>query len=114
VTAATISIYQSFLSDDRRKTFFHGHSFTANPLTCAVARASLRLIHSAGSLRRVAGLEKLFLARSTALRQIPNVGDVRVLGGVMAVELVSDGGYLDTIGRNWQPSFWSAAFYSGR
>ena len=43
VTAATNAVYDAFLSDDRTKTFFHGHSFTANPLACAVALASLDL-----------------------------------------------------------------------
>ena len=45
VTAATEPVYDAFLSDDRTKTFFHGHSFTANPLACAVAIASLDLFH---------------------------------------------------------------------
>ena len=40
-TVTTESVYEAFLSDDRTKTFFHGHSFTANPLACAVAIASL-------------------------------------------------------------------------
>src|SRR5262249_32131317 len=37
VTAVTENIYEAFLDDDRAKTFFHGHSYTANPLACAVA-----------------------------------------------------------------------------
>ena len=40
-TVATEPVYDAFLSDDRTRTFFHGHSFTANPLACAVAIASL-------------------------------------------------------------------------
>ena len=42
-TCTTEAIYDAFLSDDRSRTFFHGHSFTANPLACAVAIASLDL-----------------------------------------------------------------------
>lgn len=103
VTAATEEIYESFLSDDRRKTFFHGHSFTANPMACAVAIASLDLICEEKSLERVRRLEELFRARILPLRSIPGVGDVRVLGGVAAVELASgDGnashGYLEPAG----------------
>src|SRR5678815_5964322 len=42
-TCTTEAVYDAFLSDDRSRTFFHGHSFTANPLACAVALASLEL-----------------------------------------------------------------------
>ena len=104
VTAATETIYEAFLSDDRRKTFFHGHSFTANPLACAVAIASLELFHHEDSLDRVRGLEAIFRSRMTSLHSQRYVGDVRVLGGVIALELVRDkrireaGGYLDRVG----------------
>jgi adenosylmethionine-8-amino-7-oxononanoate aminotransferase len=104
VTASTETIYTAFLSDDRRKTFFHGHSFTANPLACAVAIASLELFQKEGSLDRVRALEATFLSRISSLRSHRYVGDVRVLGGVIALELVRDkqtreaDGYLDSIG----------------
>jgi adenosylmethionine-8-amino-7-oxononanoate aminotransferase len=104
VTAATEEIYDAFLSDDRRKTFFHGHSFTANPLACAVSIASLELLHRENSLARVVALEALFHSRKAALQELPYVGDVRILGGVLALELVRDkqtreaGGYLDRVG----------------
>lgn len=104
VTAATETIYEAFLSDDRRKTFFHGHSFTANPLACSVAIASLELFHKEESLVRVRVLEDIFRSRMASLQSHPYVGDVRVLGSVIALELVRDkrtretGGYLDRIG----------------
>jgi adenosylmethionine-8-amino-7-oxononanoate aminotransferase len=104
VTAATEAIYEAFLSDDRRKTFFHGHSFTANPLACAVAIASLDIFDQERSLDRVEALEALFQSIKTSLQSHPCVGDVRALGGVLALELVRDkrtreaGGYLDQIG----------------
>jgi adenosylmethionine-8-amino-7-oxononanoate aminotransferase len=43
VTACTENIYNAFVNDDAKKTFFHGHSFTANPIACAAANASLDL-----------------------------------------------------------------------
>ena len=77
VTAATDAVYDAFLSQDRTKTFFHGHSFTANPLACAVAIASLDLFHETQALERVrqlegrlrAGLEPL--SRSSGCRGRP-------------------------------------------
>ena len=44
ITACTQNVYEAFVSDDKMKTFFHGHSFTANPLACTAALASLRLL----------------------------------------------------------------------
>jgi adenosylmethionine-8-amino-7-oxononanoate aminotransferase len=56
-TVTTDRIFEAFLSDDRSKTFFHGHSFTANPLACAVALASLELFREHDVLGRVRRLE---------------------------------------------------------
>ena len=58
VTATTTAVYDAFLSDDRSKTFFHGHSYTANPLACAVALASLDLFREEATLARVTRLEQ--------------------------------------------------------
>jgi adenosylmethionine-8-amino-7-oxononanoate aminotransferase len=111
VTAATNGVYDAFLSDDRGKTFFHGHSFTANPLACAVALASLDLIEEDNVLARIARLERQLREGLVPLARLPIVGDVRVLGGVAAIELVSNkatkdaGGYLDQIGPRLYPEF---------
>ncbi|GBC82939.1 Adenosylmethionine-8-amino-7-oxononanoate aminotransferase [bacterium HR10] len=104
VTATTEDVYEAFLSEDRRKTFFHGHSYTANPLACAVAIASLEIFRTEGTLARVAALERQLRARLEPLRDLPHVGDVRVIGGVGILELVRDKrtksaeGYLDRVG----------------
>jgi adenosylmethionine-8-amino-7-oxononanoate aminotransferase len=103
-TVATETIFAAFLSEDRAKTFFHGHSFTANPLACAVALASLDLFRDGSVLERVRRLESHLHAGLTPLADLPSVGNVRVIGGVGIVELVSDkrtrtaDGYLDGIG----------------
>ena len=55
--AASEAIYEAFLSEDRRKTFFHGHSYAANPLACAVGLASLDLFRDEDVLGRIARLE---------------------------------------------------------
>ena len=98
VTATTAAIYEAFLSDDRAKTFFHGHSYTANPLACAVGVASLKLFEEEPVLENVARLERQLSAGLETLRTLEHVADDRVLGGVGVVELRSEGGYLDRMG----------------
>ena len=104
-TATSNAIYDAFLSDDRTKTFFHGHSFTANPLACAVALASLDLIEEGRILDRIARLERQLRDGLAPLKDAPRVADVRVLGGVGVVELESDGGYLDSVGPRLYDAF---------
>jgi adenosylmethionine-8-amino-7-oxononanoate aminotransferase len=111
VTAASEPVYSAFLSDDRTKTFFHGHSFTANPLACAVAIASLRLFREEESLERVHRLERWLRDGLAPLASLPSVGEVRCIGGVGILELVTDkarktgGGYLDTVGPRLASAF---------
>ena len=111
VTAATERIYEAFLSDDRSRTFFHGHSFTGNPLACALAIASLDLVRDTRAVEKVGQLEGWLRRGLEPLRSHPSVGDVRVLGGVGIVELVSDkatkaaGGYLDDVGPRLTKAF---------
>jgi adenosylmethionine-8-amino-7-oxononanoate aminotransferase len=111
VTAVTEAVYDAFLGDDHTRTFFHGHSFTANPLACAVAIASFDLFQESSIIARVARLEAQLRRGLTPLLRLPVVGDVRVLGGVAAIELVTDkaskdaGGYLDQIGPRLSSTF---------
>jgi adenosylmethionine---8-amino-7-oxononanoate aminotransferase len=103
VTATTTAVYDAFLSDDRTKTFFHGHSYTANPLACAVAIASLDLFREEATLAKVTRLEQQLRTGFEPLRAL---GDVRVIGGVGAVELTSNKpGYLDQIGPSLAAAF---------
>ena len=103
VTATTSAIYNAFLSDDRNKTFFHGHSYTANPLACAVAIASLDLFRDEHVLANVSRLEPQLRDGFEALRPL---GKVRVIGGVAAVALESGRpGYLAGIGHQLAAAF---------
>jgi adenosylmethionine-8-amino-7-oxononanoate aminotransferase len=106
VTAATEAIYEAFLSEDRGKTFFHGHSYTANPLACAVGIASLDLFRENAVMERVQALEQQLRAGLEPLRGLPAVGDVRVIGGVGVVELESrSADYLDQTGPRLAATF---------
>lgn len=96
-TVATEEVYNAFLSDDRSKTFFHGHSYTANPLACAVASESLRIFEDEPVLERVARIEQQMHEGLKPLRSLEHIADVRVMGGVGVVELAGRG-YLDQIG----------------
>jgi adenosylmethionine-8-amino-7-oxononanoate aminotransferase len=110
-TVASEAIYQAFLSEDRTRTFFHGHSYAGNPLACAVALASLDLFAETPVLERVVSLQGWLREGLEPLRSLPVVGDVRVIGGVGIVELVADqkskaaGGYLDAVGPRLAAAF---------
>ena len=97
VTLATNAIYESFLSEKRARTFFHGHSFTGNALSCAVGLESLSIFEEEHTLQRIAELEKIFKDRLTPLRSNDIVKEVRGIGALAVIELepLSEGGYLD-------------------
>ena len=99
VTVASDAVYEGFLSDDRSKTFFHGHSFTANPLGCAVALAGLEIFENDGVLERVDGISSKMRSRLQALVGRDHIKDARQIGGVGILELETGGeGYLADIG----------------
>ena len=90
-TLTTHEVYNAFLGQYRElKTFFHGHTFTGNPLACAVALASLDLFEKddlLGNLKpKIAYLEE----RLAGLSGLAHVGDVRSCGMVGGIELVRD------------------------
>jgi adenosylmethionine-8-amino-7-oxononanoate aminotransferase len=97
-TVATRQIHESFCAQDRSRTFFHGHSYTANPLGCAAGIASLKIFESEPVFERIAAIERVHRERAPMLRQHPAVGDVRVIGTVAAIELRdSDPGYFSSV-----------------
>ena len=81
-TLASEYIYQTFLSEDRRRTFFHGHSYTGNALACAVALESLAVLDETKGLDRVMELEGLFKERLEQLQSLPMVDRVRGIGAL--------------------------------
>jgi adenosylmethionine-8-amino-7-oxononanoate aminotransferase len=88
VTAVSQQIVDAFVSDDTLKTFFHGHSFTANPLACTAALASLDLLEKESCLaqiQHITVLNRSFLAEITAAR-LP-IKNIRQLGTIIAFEI---------------------------
>ena len=92
LTVAREEIYQAFYADYLEgKTFYHGHSFTANPICCAVAAASLKLFAEEKPLERSRQARERFHELILELfSERPYVGDIRYLGYVGALELVAD------------------------
>ena len=90
VTAATQKIADAFDSSDKMKTFFHGHSFTANPLACTAALASLDLLQQENTLHNIeciVAIHREFieqLKHSTTPLPIKNI---RQLGTIIAFEI---------------------------
>ena len=91
MTLTSDGIYDAFYDDAyKRKTFYHGHTYTANPISCASATASLDVFRKEDTLERVKGLIPFFYKRLEKFREIPIVGDVRHIGMIGAIELVRD------------------------
>ncbi|HEY1046026.1 MAG TPA: adenosylmethionine--8-amino-7-oxononanoate transaminase [Bacteroidia bacterium] len=90
VTLCTSKIYQAFHSSDRMKTFFHGHSYTGNPLSCAAANASLELLLSKERQHDITRVSAFMSRFCEELKTIHSVSSPRNIGTVLAFELESD------------------------
>jgi len=90
-TFATDEIYDAFLAEPAEgKTFFHGHTYTGNPLACAAALASLALFEHNNVLGNVGANSARISRRLSELADHPHVGDVRQKGIMAGIELVAD------------------------
>jgi adenosylmethionine-8-amino-7-oxononanoate aminotransferase len=97
-TVATERIHEEFVSTDRTTTFFHGHSYTGNPIAAAASVANLEIFKNEPVFERIRHIEAIHAERLAAIRNHPAVGDVRSIGSVGAVELrVEDAGYLSAL-----------------
>ena len=98
VTVCRSEIYSAFHSTDRSRTFFHGHSYSGNPLGCAAANATLKIFETEPVFERITAIERIHEARLADFRQHPTVVDARMLGTISAIELRSgDAGYLSSV-----------------
>jgi adenosylmethionine-8-amino-7-oxononanoate aminotransferase len=90
-TLTTEKVFNAFLGKyEEFKTFFHGHSFTANQLGAAAALANLEILQNSRSIRSRQMLEKLLHEELQTLWALPNVGDIRQVGLIAGIELVKD------------------------
>lgn len=97
-TLASERVYRAFLGRfDEAKTFFHGHTYTGNPLACAAAIANLALFEQENTLAKMQALDGLLDERLARLRRLEHVADVRRRGFMMGVEL-EDYGFAERMG----------------
>jgi adenosylmethionine-8-amino-7-oxononanoate aminotransferase len=87
VTACVDKIYEAFVNDDKYKTFFHGHSFTANPLACTAALASLDLLQKEACLAQIDWISNNNRQFAESLKHKTGIKNVRVLGTLLAFEI---------------------------
>jgi len=87
VTTCAQEIVDAFLSDDISKTFFHGHSYTANPIACAAANASFKLLTSGECQANIARITSQQIRFVKKIKNHPLVIACRSRGTILAVEL---------------------------
>ncbi|MEY4525107.1 MAG: Adenosylmethionine--8-amino-7-oxononanoate transaminase [Bacteroidota bacterium] len=99
LTLCSEQLFQSFLSDDRRKMMFHSHSFTANPLSCAAANASLDLMEKEETWESIARVESRHHEFAATITEHPILKNVRIHGTILAMEVETGeaDGYLHSI-----------------
>lgn len=92
LTVTTERIHEAFLSKETSKALLHGHSFTANPIACAVACASLTLFEANLTWERITQIVKWHEAFRNELEENKFVQNVRQQGTILAFELETEKG----------------------
>ena len=108
VTACTQNIYDAFVSDDKTRTLFHGHSFTGNALACAAALASFELIQKHKCLKNIENIiehHKKFSKKLMKFEKEHFIKNVRQLGTIIAFEICNseNDNYLNSVSNDFTP-----------
>lgn len=91
-TSCSEKIYEAFLHDDKSKTLFHGHSYTANPVACAAGLASFDLLQQEETQQNINRIAERHATFTTHIKDLPTVKEVRQQGTILAVEFEEDSG----------------------
>ena len=106
VTAVADFIVEAFATADLSKTFFHGHSFTANPLACAAAIASMKLLLDESCQRQREMIERSHRTFAKKISNDTRVKNVRVTGTILALDInTGDTSYFNDIRTKVMPFF---------
>lgn len=115
ITACNQKIYDAYVTDDALKTFFHGHSFTANPIACAASLASLDLLtqqNTIGKIEWITGENKSFAKQLEAQIETLQIKNIRTLGTILAFEIAKgDDVYLNNISQHFTQSCMAKGVY---
>jgi len=108
VTACTEIIYEEFVSDDKTKTLFHGHSFTANPLACTAGIASFELIQKKeciDGIKNIISHHQKFAQKLEKLQKRNYIKNIRQTGTIIAFEICTTDSddYLNNISKIFTP-----------
>jgi adenosylmethionine-8-amino-7-oxononanoate aminotransferase len=97
-TVCTARIHDAFVSPERNRTFYHGHSYTGNPIAAAAGVASLGIFEHEPVFERINNIAAIHRECLAAIENHPAVGEVRSIGTMAAIELkADDAGYTSKI-----------------
>jgi adenosylmethionine-8-amino-7-oxononanoate aminotransferase len=107
VTACSAKIVEAFTSPEVAKTFFHGHSYTANPLTCAAANASFELLMKEECQSKILSISESHLRFISQIKDHKAIKNLRSLGTILAIELQTQEGtsYFSEVRKKIYPFF---------
>jgi adenosylmethionine-8-amino-7-oxononanoate aminotransferase len=91
ITSCKQEIYDAFLSDDKLKTLFHGHSFTANPVACAAANASFDLLMQPQTIQNIQRIEAKHDEFKLQIEKHSKLKEIRQCGTILALEWNTEG-----------------------
>ena len=98
-TLTTDDVFMGFYNEDRSKAFYHGHSYTGNPIGCAAAVANLEIFEQEDVMGRIKAISDHHAVRLKSFHNRSEVEDVRQTGVIAAMTLTGEGGYLDEAGQ---------------
>ncbi|MEJ1240652.1 adenosylmethionine--8-amino-7-oxononanoate transaminase [Chryseolinea sp. T2] len=107
ITSCSDKILDAFRTDDFSKTFFHGHSYTANPIACAAANASFEILTSEVCQQQISMISRTHSDFVTELTNYPVVSNARSRGTIMALDIKTNEGdsYSNALRKKIYPFF---------
>ncbi|GGE22145.1 adenosylmethionine--8-amino-7-oxononanoate aminotransferase BioA [Psychroflexus salis] len=87
ITSCSQKIYDAFYDDELSKGLFHGHTYTGNPLACAAALASIKLLQSEEIQQQIKNIMSWHQSFAIQLKQHPKIAEVRQIGMILAFDL---------------------------